>query len=77
MADEDSSDLGARARLEAAFSREERRGLMHAAAARSAAVAVIIAWLAVANPDTGLAYLWTLGTACFLLVTGLAQFWLY
>ncbi len=77
MADEDSSDLGARARLEAAFAREERRGLMLAAAARSAAVAVIIAWLAVANPDSGLAYAWTLGTACVLLVTGLAQFWLY
>jgi adenylate cyclase len=77
MADKDSADLGARARLEAAFLREERRGLMHAAAARSAAVAVIIGWLAVANPDSGLAYAWTLGTACVLFVTGLAQFWLY
>ena len=77
MADQDSSDLGAQARLEAAFAREERRGLMVAAAARSAAVAVIIGWLAIANPDTGLAYAWTLGTACVLLVTGLAQFWLY
>jgi adenylate cyclase len=72
-----SSDLGARARLEAAFAREERRGLMHAAAARSAAVAVIIGWLAMASPDTGLAYVWTLGTACVFLVTGLAQLWLY
>jgi adenylate cyclase len=77
MADEDSSDLGARARLEAAFAREERRGLMLAAAARSAAVALIIVWLALANPDSGLAYVWTLGTACVLLVTGLVQFWLY
>ena len=77
MADKDSSDLGAQARLEAAFAREERRGLMQAAAARSAAVAVIIGWLAMANPDAGLAYAWTLGTACVLLVTGLAQFWLY
>ena len=67
------SDLGARARLEAAFTREERRGLMQAAAA----VAVIIGWLAMANPDSGLAYAWTLGTASFFLVTGLAQFWLY
>src|SRR5437899_3145900 len=40
MADQDSSDLGARARLEVAFTGEERRGLMQAAAARSAAVAV-------------------------------------
>ena len=77
MADEDSSDLGARARLEAAFAREERRGLMLAAAARSAAVALIIVWLALANPDSGLAYVWTLGTAFVLLVTGLVQFWLY
>jgi adenylate cyclase len=73
----DSDNLGARARLEAAFAREERRGLMQAAAARSAAVAVIIGWLALANPDSGLAYAWTLGTACFFVVTGLAQFWLY
>jgi adenylate cyclase len=73
----DPDNLGARARLEAAFGRAERRGLMQAAAARSAAVAVIIGWLAVANPDSGLAYAWTLGTACFFLVTGVAQFWLY
>jgi adenylate cyclase len=72
-----SSDLGARARLETAFAREERRGLMHATAARSVAVAIIIGWLAMANPDTGLAYAWTLGTACVLFLTGLAQFWLY
>jgi len=77
MADEDSPDLGARARLEAAFAREERRGLMQAAAARSAAVALIIVWLALANPNSGLAYVWILGTACVLLVTGLVQFWLY
>ena len=32
---------------------------MQAAAARSGAVAVIIGWLAVANPDSGLAYAWT------------------
>jgi len=70
-------DLGARARLEAAFAREERHGLMQAAAARSAAVAVIVVWLAMANPDTGLAYAWTIATACFFLVTGLTQFWLY
>src|SRR5262249_44522307 len=72
-----TSDLGAEARLETAFAREERRGLMQAAAARSAAVVVIIGWLAMANPDTGLAYAWNLGTASFFLVTGLAQFWLY
>src|SRR5262245_61490822 len=77
MADEDSSDLGARARLEAAFAREERRGLMQAAAARPAATAVIIVWLAVANPERGPAYAWVLATASFLLVTGLAQFALY
>jgi len=67
-------DLGARARLEAAFAREERRGLMQAAAARSVAVAVIVVWLALANPDTGLAYAWAIATACFFLVTGLTQF---
>src|SRR5262249_9449142 len=72
-----TSDLGAEARLETAFAREERRGLMQAAAARSAAVVVIIGWLAMANPDKGLAYAWNLGTASFFLVTGLAQFWLY
>ena len=70
-------DPGARARLEAAFAREERRGLMLAAAARSAAVAVIIAWLAVANPERGRAFAWVLATASFFLVTGLAQFWLH
>jgi adenylate cyclase len=77
MADEDSSDLGARARLEAAFAREERRGLMQAAAARSAATAVIIGWLAVANPERGPAFAWVLATASFFLVTGLVQFGLY
>jgi len=70
-------DLGARGRLEAAFAREERRGLMQAAAARSAATAVIVVWLAAMNPERGLSYAWVLGAACFFLVTGLAQFWLY
>jgi len=70
-------DLDARGRLEAAFAREERRGLMQAAAARSAATAAIIVWLAAANPERGPSYAWVLGTACFFLVTGLAQFWLY
>ena len=72
-----SGDLGARDRLEAAFAREERRGLMVAAAARSAAVVFILGWLAVANPERGLAYAWVLGTAALFLVTGLAQLWLY
>ena len=70
-------DQGTGARLEAAFAREERRGLMVAAATRSAAVAIIIVWLALSNPERGLAYAWVLGTAAFFLVTGLAQFWLY
>src|SRR5262249_13778524 len=70
-------DLDARGRLEAAFGREERRGLMQAAAARSAATAAIIGWLAVVNPERGSAYAWVLGTASFFLVTGLTQFWLY
>jgi len=70
-------DLGARSRLEAAFAREERRGLMQAAAARSAATVAIVVWLAAVNPERGLSYAWVLGTACFFLVTGLAQFWLY
>ena len=70
-------DPGARDRLDAAFAREERRGLMVAAAARSAAVVFILGWLMVANPERGLAYVWVLGTATFFLVTGLVQFWLY
>jgi adenylate cyclase len=72
-----SADLAARARLEAAFAREERRGLMLAAAIRSAAVVIILGWLAWANPQRGLALAWVLGTAAFFLVTGLAQLWLY
>src|SRR5262249_39290775 len=75
--DENSLDRGARARLEAAFAREERRGLMLAAAARSAATAGIIGWLSVANPERGPAFAWVLASASFFLVTGLAQFWLY
>jgi hypothetical protein len=67
------SDLAARARLDAAFAREERRGLMVAAAARSAAVVIILGWLAVSNPERGLAFAWVLGTAAFFLVSGLAQ----
>jgi adenylate cyclase len=72
-----TGDLGARGRLEAAFAREDRRGLMLAAATRSAAVVVILGWLAVANPERGLALAWVLGTAAFFLVTGVAQLWLY
>jgi adenylate cyclase len=70
-------DPGAQERLDAAFAREERRGLMVAAAARSAAVVFILAWLAVASLDRGPAYAWVLGSAAFFLVTGLAQLWLY
>jgi adenylate cyclase len=70
-------DQAAGARLEAAFAREERRGLMLAAATRSVAVIVILAWLAVSNPERGLAFAWVLGTAGFFLVTGVAQLWLY
>jgi adenylate cyclase len=70
-------DLAVRARLDAAFAREERRGLMVAAAARSAAVVIILGWLAVSNPERGLAFAWVLGTAAVFLVTGLAQLWLY
>lgn len=70
-------DLGAGARLEAAFAREERRGLMLATATRSAAVVVILGWLALSNPERGRALVWVLGTAALFLVTGLTQFWLY
>jgi adenylate cyclase len=70
-------DPGAQDRLDAAFAREERRGLMVAAAARSAAVVFILGWLAVASPERGLAYAWVLGCAAFFFVTGLAQLWLY
>ena len=72
-----AADLGAGDRLEAAFAREERRGLMMATTARSASVVVILGWLAVANPEHGAAYAWVLGTAAFLLVSGLIQLWLY
>ena len=68
---------GARVRSEAAFAREERRGLMVAAGARSAAVAVIIAWLLASNPEQGRALAWVAATAAVFLVTGLAQLWLY
>jgi adenylate cyclase len=71
------ADQGAGARLEAAFAREERRGLMVAAATRSVAVVIIIGWLAISNPERGLALAWVLGTAGFFLVTGVIQFWLY
>lgn len=72
-----AADLGARDRLEAAFAREERRGLMLAAATRSAAVVIIVGWLAASNPSRGLAFAWVLGSACVFLVTGLVQFWVY
>jgi adenylate cyclase len=71
------ADLGARARLDAAFAGEERRGLRLAAAARSLAVVLIIGWTAVANPERGLAYGWIAGTASFFLLTGIAQFIFY
>lgn len=71
------ADLGARTRLEAAFAREERRGLMLAAATRSVAVVIILGWLAVSNPERGPAFAWVLGTAAVFLVTGLTQFGLY
>jgi adenylate cyclase len=71
------ADQGAQARLEAAFDREERRGLMLAAATRSAAVVVILGWLAISNPERGLAYAWVMGTAAIFLVTGVAQLWMY
>jgi adenylate cyclase len=72
-----AADLGARARLDAAFAREERRGLMLAAAARSVAVVVILAWVVMSNPERGLAHAYVLAVVSFFLVTGLAQFWLY
>jgi adenylate cyclase len=72
-----AGDGGARARLAAAFSREERRGLMLAAATRSVAVVLIIGWTALVNPERGLAYAWIALTASFFLCTGLAQFMFY
>jgi adenylate cyclase len=70
-------DAATSARLESAFAREERRGLMLAAAARSAAVAVLIVWVAASNLEHGLAQAWVVGTATIFLVTGLAQLGLY
>jgi len=72
-----TADLGARARLEAAFAGEERRGLMLAAAARSVAVVLIIGWTALVQPERGLAYAWVAVTASIFVVTGFAQFALY
>jgi len=71
------ADSRARARLEAAFARQERRGLMLAAGARSAAVLVIVVWVALTNPERGLAHAWVVGTALLFAVTGVVQFWLY
>src|SRR5262249_15138509 len=70
-------DLGARARLEAAFTREGRGGLLVGTSTRTAAVAVILAWLALSAPDRGLAFAWVLGTGSIFLVTGLVQLWTY
>jgi adenylate cyclase len=72
-----TADAGARGRFEAAFAREERRGLMLAAAARTGAVSVIIVWTSLSNPERGAALAWVIGCATFFLLTGLAQFWLY
>ena len=71
------ADPGARARLEAAFAGEERRGLTLAAAARAVAVGLIIGWTALVNPERGLAYAWIAGTASLFFVTGIAQLLLY
>src|SRR5215467_5237993 len=70
-------DVGARGRLDAAFAREERRGLMQAASARSVATVAIVGWLEAMNPERGARYAWVLACASFFLLTGLAQFWLY
>src|SRR5207237_9571286 len=61
-------DLGTRDRLDAAFAREDRRRLMVAAAARSAAIMFVLGWLAVASPGRGRAYACVPGAAPFLLV---------
>src|SRR5262245_33829979 len=50
---------------------------MLAAGARSVAVLVIVTWVALTNPERGLAHLWVLGTALLFAVTGVVQFWLY
>jgi adenylate cyclase len=71
------SDGSARARLDTAFAAEERRGLMLASGTRSAAALVVVAWLAVVNPNQGAAWAWVVGSAALFLVTGLAQLWLY
>jgi len=71
------ADRSARARLDAAFVAEERRGLLIASAARSSAVLVLLVWLAFANPERGLAYAWVIGSGSIFLVTGLAQLWYY
>ena len=68
-----ATDLGTKSRLDEAFAREERRGLMLAAAARSAAVIVILAWTVYSNPEEGAAVAWIVGLGSLFLVTGLTQ----
>src|SRR5262249_50705119 len=72
-----AADRGAQARLEAALARQERAGLRLATGARSVAVIVIAIWVALSNPERGLAHAWVLGTAMLFAVTGIVQFWLY
>ena len=70
------ADLGARARLDAAFARQERRGLMLAAAARSVAVLVIIGWARADESRAGPGLRVGARDGAVLPVTGVAQFWL-
>jgi adenylate cyclase len=71
------ADVGARARLDVAFAREERRGLMQAAAARTVSVVLIIGWTALANHERGLAYAWIASGASLFVFTGIVQFLVY
>lgn len=72
-----SADHDDRVRLDVAFAREERRGLMLAAVARTVAVVLIIGWTALANHERGLAYAWIASTASFFVFTGVVQFVVY
>jgi adenylate cyclase len=77
MTERDAPVSGARARLDVAFARQEQRGLMLAAAARTIAVAVIIGWYVLTYPERGLTLAWVIGSAGFFLITGITQFWVH
>ena len=68
--------IGARLehRTETAYAREERQGLMVAALTRTIALAVILLWQIVDNPNTGPAYVFALALVAVFGLLGLLQY---